>query len=206
MRDTRALFARWRAELYAPPPRRPAPPQLHLWCTRPEPDFPGTQIPRRKRAELVLAAALAADALPARDVRPRPPPAARQFEQDDESGGREAHTAPEPEEEELDFSAESIRRHIQQRWDHRPNGIRYARWQEMMENFAQRMAARIASEQRASTGEAAAFGAAGTNPEEPSDQDPSLSEQGDQDHYQQSEPEAAGAGEPQNSPPGASGS
>ena len=76
----------------------------------------------------------------------------------------------------------------------------------MTENFAQRMAARIASEQRASTGEAAATGAAGTNPEEPSDQDPSLSEQGDQDHYQQSEPEAAGAGEPQNPPSGASGS
>ena len=38
MRDTRALFDRWRAEAYAPPPRRPVPPRLHLWCTRPEPD------------------------------------------------------------------------------------------------------------------------------------------------------------------------
>ena len=191
--------------MYAPAPWRPPPPQLRLWCTRPEPDFPGTQIPRRKRAELVLAAALAADALPARDVRPRPPPAARQSEQDSEPAGRTAPEAPEPEEEELDFSAESIRRHIQQRWDHRPNGIRYARWQEMMESFAQRMAARVASEQRASTGEAAAPGAAGTNPEELQDHEVSLPEQDDQEYHEQSELEAAGAGEPQNSPPGAFG-
>ena len=75
----------------------------------------------------------------------------------------------------------------------------------MMENFAQRMAARIASEQRASTGEAAANGAAGANPEELRDQESSLTEQDDRDQHQQSEPEAAGAGEPQNSPSGASG-
>ena len=30
IRDTRDLFARWRAEVYAPAPRRPSPPQLHL--------------------------------------------------------------------------------------------------------------------------------------------------------------------------------
>ena len=75
----------------------------------------------------------------------------------------------------------------------------------MMENFAQRMAARIAPERGASTGEAAANGAAGTNPEELRDQDPSLTEQGDRHQHQQSEPEAAGAGEPQNSPSSASG-
>ena len=205
MRDTRALFTRWRAEAYAPPPRRPAPPRLHLWCTRPEPEFPGTQIPRRKRAELVLAAALAADALPTRDVRPRPPPAARPPEQNGVVGDTVAPAAPEPEEEEPDFSVEGIRRHIQQRWDHRPNGIRYARWQEMMESFAQRMAARIAAEQGASADRAAATGAAGTNPEELQDQETSLTERSDQEEHQQSEPEAAGAGEPQNFPLGASG-
>ena len=186
--------------MYAPPPRRPAPPRLHLWCTRPEPEFPGTQIPRRKRAELVLAAALAADALPARDVRPRPPPAARPPEQNGAVGDTVAPEAPEPEEEEPDFSVEGIRRHIQQRWDHRPNGIRYARWQEMMESFAQRMAARIASEQRASPGGAAATGAADTSPVELHDQESSLTEHTDQGEHQQSELEAAGAGEPQNSP------
>ena len=74
-----------------------------------------------------------------------------------------------------------------------------------MENFAQRMAARIASEQRASTGEAAATGAADTNPEELQDQESSLTEQDDREQHQQSELEAAGAGEPQNSPPGAFG-
>ena len=191
--------------MYAPAPRRPSPPQLHLWCTRPEPDFPGTQIPRRKRAELVLAAALAADALPARDVRPRPPPAPVPPEQ---GGGLEEGAVPaahEPEEEAPDFSVEGIRRHIQQRWDHRPNGIRYARWQEMVENFAQRMAARIASEQQMATRESAAVGADGADLEEPADQESPLREQDDQEEHQQSELEAAGAGEPQNSPSRASG-
>ena len=75
----------------------------------------------------------------------------------------------------------------------------------MMESFAQRMAARIASEQRASPGEAAATGAADTNPEELQDQESSLTEQNDQEEHQQSELEAAGAGEPQNFPLGASG-
>ena len=116
-----------------------------------------------------------------------------------------APEAPKPEEEELDFSVEGIRRHIQQRWDHRPNGIRYARWQEMMESFAQRMAARIASEQRASPGGAAATGAADNNPEELQDQESSLTEHTDQEEHQQSELEAAGAGEPQKSPSGAVG-
>ena len=126
-RDTQDLFARWRAEAYAPAPRRPAPPQLRLWCTRPEPNFPGVQIPRRKRAELVLAAALAAEALPARDVRPRPPPAPDSPRQPHVAATDGPASSPEPEEDAPDFSAEGTRRHIQQRWDHRPNGIRYAR-------------------------------------------------------------------------------
>ena len=75
----------------------------------------------------------------------------------------------------------------------------------MMESFAQRMAARIASEQSASTGETAATGAADTNPEELQDQESSLTEQDDREQHQQSELEAAGAGEPQNSPSRASG-
>ena len=190
--------------MYAPTPWRPPPPQLHLWCTRPEADFPGTQIPRRKRAELVLAAALAADALPARDVRPRPPQAPAPSVP---GGGLEerAEAPPtEPAEEEPDFSAEGIRRHIQQRWDHRPNGIRYARWQEMMENPAQRMAAWVATEQQMATRASAADGADGADPEELAEQESNL-EQEDQEEHQQSELEAAGAGEPQNSPSRASG-
>ena len=75
----------------------------------------------------------------------------------------------------------------------------------MMEHFAQRMAARIASEQQTTTGEAAATGAADTDLEELQDQESSLSEQDDRDQHQQSELEAAGAGEPQNSPSRASG-
>ena len=61
------------------------------------------------------------------------------------------------------------------------------------------MAARIASEQSASTGEAAATGAADSSPEELQGQEASLTEQDDQEEHQQSELEAAGAGEPQNS-------
>ena len=102
-RDTQDLFARWRAEAYAPAPRRPEPPQLRLWCTKPEPDFPGVQIPRRKRAELVLAAALAAEALPARDVRPRPPQAPAPTEQANVRAADTAVSASEPEEEAPDF-------------------------------------------------------------------------------------------------------
>ena len=75
----------------------------------------------------------------------------------------------------------------------------------MMESFAQRMAAQIASEQRASTGEAAAPGAASNTPEELQDHEVSLPEQDDQEYHEQSELEAAGAGEPQNSPSRASG-
>ena len=113
--------------------------------------------------------------------------------------------AAEPEEEAPDFSVEGIRRHIQQRWDHRPNGIRYARWQEMMENFAQRMAARIATEQQMETRVSAADGTDGADHEELAEQESTLDEQEDQAKHQQSELEAAGAGEPQNSPSGAVG-
>ena len=111
---------------------------------------------------------------------------------------------PEPEEEAPDFSVEGIRRRIQQRWDHRPNGIRYARRQEMMESFAQRMAAQITSEQQMASG-SAAVGADDTDLEEPADQKPPLEEQDDREEHQQSELEAAGAGEPQNFPLGAFG-
>ena len=111
----------------------------------------------------------------------------------------------EREEEAPDFSVERIRRHIQQRWDHRPNGIRYARWQEMMENFAQRMAARVATEQQMETRDSAADGADGADLEELAEQESTLDEQEDQEKHQQSELEAAGAGEPQNSPSGAVG-
>ena len=189
--------------MYAPAPWRPPPPQLRLWCTRPEADFPGTQIPRRKRAELVLAAALAADALPARDVRPRPPQVPAPSVPD---GGVEESTevpSTEPAEEEPDFSAEGIRRHIQQRWDHRPNGIRHARWQEMMESFAQRMAARVASEEQMASSGSAAGSADDADPDDPANENFLAAEQSDQEEHQQSEQEAAGAGEPQNSLSGA---
>ena len=73
-----------------------------------------------------------------------------------------------------------------------------------MENSAQRMAARIASEQQVATRESAADGADGAGLEEPADQESPLSEQDDQEEHQQSELEAAGAGEPQNSPSRAS--
>ena len=115
-----------------------------------------------------------------------------------------ADGAGEPEEEAPDFSVEGIRRHIQQRWDHRPNGIRYARWQEMMESVAQRMAARIATERQVATRDSAADGADGADPEDLAEQESNL-EQEDQEEHQQSELEAAGAGEPQNSPSEASG-
>ena len=101
---------------------------------------------------------------------------------------------------------EGIRRHIQQRWDHRPNGIRYARWQEMMENFAQRMAARIAAEHQMTEEGSAADGEAGADPELPEEQEFAPEQEEDQENTQQNvELEAAGAGEPQNSPPGAFG-
>ena len=113
--------------------------------------------------------------------------------------------ATETEEEGPDFSVEGIRRQIQQRWDHRPDGISHKRWQEMMESFAQRMAARIASEQQMASRESAAAGADDTDLEEPADQESPLGEQEDQEEHQQSELEAAGAGEPQKSPSEASG-
>ena len=112
----------------------------------------------------------------------------------------------EPEDEAPDFSVEGIRRHIQQRLGHRPNGIRYARWQETMENFAQRMAAWIAAEQQVATEDSAADGAAGADLEELEEQESTLEQQEAQGMtQQQGELEAAGAGEPQNSPSGAVG-
>ena len=75
----------------------------------------------------------------------------------------------------------------------------------MMQNFAQRMAARIATEQQMETRESAAVGADGADLEEPAEQEPALDEQGNQEKHQQSEQEDAGAGEPQKSPSGAVG-
>ena len=74
-----------------------------------------------------------------------------------------------------------------------------------MENFAQRMAARIATERQMATRDSAADGADGADPEELEEQESTLEEQEDQEKHQQSELEAAGAGEPQNSPSSASG-
>ena len=68
------------------------------------------------------------------------------------------------------------------------------------------MAARIATEQQVATEGSAADGAAGAGPEEPEEQGSTLEQQEDQEvTQQQSELEAAGAGEPQNSPSGAVG-
>ena len=75
----------------------------------------------------------------------------------------------------------------------------------MMETFAQRMTARIVSERQMATRESAAAGADGADFEELTDQESPFNEQDDQDEHQQSELEAAGAGEPQNSPSRASG-
>ena len=99
---------------------------------------------------------------------------------------------------------EGIRRHIQQRWDHRPNGIRHARWQEMMASFARRMAARIASEEQMAAGGSAADGEAGADPEQLEEPESAPVQEEDQEEQQQRvQLEAAGAGEPQNCPPGA---
>ena len=129
-------------------PGCPAPPRLELWCDRPQPDFPGRRIPRRKRAELVLAAAAMAAALPARDVRPRPPaqealPGSQDPADANPGGGVETDDEPD---EHPDFSEEGIRRALLARWEYRPVGIRYSRWEEMLANFASRMAARIQDE------------------------------------------------------------
>ena len=45
-----------------------------------------------------------------------------------------------------DFSEEGIRRALLARWEYRPAGIRYARWEEMLASFAARMAARLQDE------------------------------------------------------------
>ena len=147
LRSTSQLFEQWRADAAAPCRDAPPPPRLELWCDRPQPDFPGRRIPRRKRAELVLAAAAMAAALPARDVRPRPP------EREDTPGSRDTadaqpvgvETEDEPDEH-PDFSEEGIRRALLARWEYRPVGIRYSRWEEMLASFASRMAARIQDE------------------------------------------------------------
>ena len=70
---TQNLLRKWREDLATPAGPAGTPPALQIWGDRPAPAFPGLPIPRRKRAELVLAAAMAAEVLPARDVRPRPP-------------------------------------------------------------------------------------------------------------------------------------
>ena len=107
----------------------------------------GRWIPRRKRDELVLAAALTAAALPSRDVRPRPPASSSPAERGEATPRAEQATAPgEEPEESRDFSAEGIRRALLARWEYRPAGIRYSRWEEMLASFADRMAARVRDE------------------------------------------------------------
>ena len=151
-RSMQQLFEQWRADAAAPCRDAPPPPRLELWCDRPQPDFPGLRIPRRKRAELVLAAAVVAAALPARDVRPRPPERgdapASQDTADEHALGVAADDEPD---EPPDFSEEGIRRALLARWEYRPVGIRYARWEEMLASFASRMAARLQDEDQQSS-------------------------------------------------------
>ena len=150
--------------------------------------------------------ALAALLLPTRDVRPRPSPAPASTQQAETTAAEGTASSQEPDDDAPDFSVEGIRRHIQQRWDHRPNGIRYARWQEMMESFAQRMAARIAAEHQMAAEGSAADGEAGADPEQPEEPESApVREEDQEEEQQQVELEAAGADEPQNSPPGAAG-
>ena len=75
-----------------------------------------------------------------------------------------------------------------------------------MQSFAQRMAARIASENQMAAEGSAADGEAGADPEQPEEPESAPAREEDQEEQQQQvELEAAGAGEPQNSPPGAFG-
>ena len=89
-----------------------------------------------------------AAALPARDVRPRPPaqeelPGSQDPADANPDGGVETDDEPD---EPPDFSEEGIRRALLARWEYRPVGIRYSRWEEMLARFASRMAARIQDE------------------------------------------------------------
>ena len=151
-RSIQQLLEQWRADAAAPCRDAPPPPRLELWCDRPQPDFPGLRIPRRKRAELVLAAALMAAALPARDVRPRPPERGEASTSHDTADEQALRSASDEEPDEPpDFSAEGIRRALLARWEYRPAGIRYARWEEMLASFAERMAARLQDEDQQSS-------------------------------------------------------
>ena len=49
-RTTQRLFEQWREDAAAPCRDAPAPPRLELWCDRPQPDFPGHRIPRKKES------------------------------------------------------------------------------------------------------------------------------------------------------------
>ena len=68
-------------------------------------------------------------------------------------------TSDEETDEPPDFSGEVIRRAVLARWEYRPAGIRYARWEEMLASFAERMAARVHDEDQ-------------RTPSEPADQPP----------------------------------
>ena len=198
---SQSLLQKCRKDLAAPGSPEGTPRNLQLWCDPPAPTFPGLPIPRRERAELVLAAAMAGEVLPARDVRPRPPAAsleraAEQPETDD------AASAPARDEEKTpDFSIQEIRRHVQQRWDHRPAGIRYARWEAILEDFSRRMAARIAAEDQMAEEGAAAGEGAGAVLERSSDDESVPEQEADREEQQQSNVhELPSAGEPQKTP------
>jgi hypothetical protein len=118
----------WRAEREAGGVLPPAaPPTLDWWCRSPSPVPEGKRIPRRRRTEVMLAAAAHAEALPNRDYRPRPP------------------TAAEPAEEEEDLSEDAIFQKLRMTFT-RPDGIDGPRWYEMLISFARRKAAEAAEE------------------------------------------------------------
>ena len=73
----------------------------------------------------------------------------------------------------------------------------------MMESFAQRMAARVASEEQMASSGSATGSADDADPDDPANENFLPAELSDQGEHQQSEQEAAGAGEPQNSLSGA---
>ena len=141
---------------------------------------------------------MTAEVLPARDVRPRPPGAAAA-----EANGVEnlamPSDAPESEPEgPPDFSTEGIRRHIQERWAHRPFGVRYARWEAMLGSFASRMAARIASENEMEEPEPAAEFENSAGSTQPRGDEAAWQREAAPEAQQQSEHEVPGAGKPQN--------